>query len=82
MARILNGTVVSAKNNKTIVVRVDRRTQHPIYSKAYIVSKKYHAHDEKNEAELGDSVAIVECPPKSRLKRWNLKEVTKKAGLA
>ena len=79
MARTLHGTVVSAKNNKTIVVSVDRRMQHPIYSKSYVVTKKYHAHDEKNEAQEGDSVSISECPPKSRLKRWELKEVTKKA---
>ena len=78
MARVLQGIVVSAKNNKTIVVRVDRRSRHPIYSKTFIVSKKYHTHDEKNQANEGDEVTISEIPPKSRLKRWELKEVVKK----
>jgi small subunit ribosomal protein S17 len=69
------GIVVSNKMNKTIVVRVDRRTRHPIYGKVMNLSKKYYAHDEKNEAKPGDTVRIVESRPLSRLKRWALVKV-------
>ncbi len=66
------GIVVSDKMEKTIVVRVDRRTRHPIYGKVMNLSKKYYAHDEKNEAKAGDRVRIIESRPLSRLKRWAL----------
>ena len=69
------GIVVSDKMDKTIVVRVDRRTRHPIYGKVMNLSKKYYAHDEKNEAKAGDTVRIVESRPLSRLKRWTLAKV-------
>jgi small subunit ribosomal protein S17 len=69
------GVVVSDKMVKTIVVRVDRRTRHPIYGKIITLSKKYYAHDEKKEARVGDRVRIVESRPLSRLKRWRLLEV-------
>ena len=69
------GVVVSCKMEKTIVVRVDRRTRHPLYGKVVNLSKKYYAHDEKDEAKTGDTVRIEESRPMSRLKRWKLTEV-------
>ncbi len=68
--RILQGVVVSDKNDKTVVVEVERRFTHPLFKKTVRRTKKYHAHDEKNEAKVGDRVWIEECPPMSRLKRW------------
>lgn len=73
------GTVVSDKSAKTIVVNVTRRIRHPVYGKEITVSRKYHAHDEKSEAKLGDTVRIEECRPMSRLKRWRLVEVVARA---
>ncbi|MBN1676486.1 MAG: 30S ribosomal protein S17 [Kiritimatiellae bacterium] len=69
------GVVVSDAMDKTIVVRVERKEQHPLYGKERRLAKKYHAHDEKNEARLGDRVRIAETRPLSRLKRWRLKEI-------
>ncbi len=69
------GTVVSDCQDKTIVVQVNRRTPHPMYKKVVKVSKKYHAHDEKNEAKKGDFVRIVETRPLSKLKCWRLLEI-------
>jgi small subunit ribosomal protein S17 len=69
------GTVVSGKNDKTIVVKVERASRHPIYRKVIRRTKKYHAHDEANTATVGDLVRIEECRPMSRLKRWRLVEV-------
>jgi small subunit ribosomal protein S17 len=69
------GFVVSDKMDKTIVVRVDRRTRHPVYGKVIKVSKKFYAHDEEQKAKVGDFVRIVESRPMSRLKRWRLSEV-------
>lgn len=77
--RVLNGIVTSDKADKTITVTVKRRVSHPIYSKNYTVSKKYHAHDEKNEANMGDTVEIIESGPISKKKRWMLKSVVEKA---
>jgi len=68
--RILQGTVVSDANDKTIVVRVERRFTHPLLKKVVRRSKKYHAHDESNVAKIGDSVSIQECAPISKNKRW------------
>lgn len=68
----LKGTVVSAKADQTLVVRVERRFKHPIYSKFVTKSKKYHAHDAENKAQLGDTVTIIESRPYSKLKRWEL----------
>lgn len=68
--RILQGVVVSDKNNKTVVVEVERRFTHPLFKKTVRRTKKYHAHDESNEAKIGDRVWIEECSPMSRLKRW------------
>ena len=70
--RILQGGVVSDANDKTIVVRVERRFTHPLYKKTVRRSKKYHAHDEANAAKLGDKVRIQECPPISKNKCWTL----------
>jgi small subunit ribosomal protein S17 len=75
------GVVVSDAAQKTIVVRVVRRAPHPRYGKLVKYSKKYHAHDEQNEARVGDRVRIVECRPCSRLKRWRLVEVLERPGL-
>tara|TARA_Y100000385_G_scaffold217159_1_gene226218 strand:+ start:369 stop:617 length:249 start_codon:yes stop_codon:yes gene_type:complete len=70
--RTLKGTVVSDKTNQTIVVKVERRFKHPIYSKFVTTSKKYHAHDDKNTAKTGDVVTIIESRPHSKLKKWEL----------
>jgi small subunit ribosomal protein S17 len=68
--RVLTGTVVSDKGDKTIVVRVERRVKHPLYGKIIRLSKKYHAHDEDNAFHEGEQVRIEECAPKSKLKSW------------
>ncbi|AVX04394.1 30S ribosomal protein S17 [Maritalea myrionectae] len=68
--RILQGTVVSDKNEKTVVVRVERRFTHPLLKKTVRRSKKYQAHDEANAAKIGDIVQIQECAPVSKNKRW------------
>lgn len=68
--RILQGVVVSDKNDKTIVVQVERRYTHPLFKKTVRRTKKYHAHDEKNEFKIGDQVSIQECAPVSKNKRW------------
>lgn len=70
--RILQGTVVSDKGNKTIVVKVDRRVKHPLYKKIITRSKRYLAHDEGNAAKTGDFVKIRECRPISKTKSWEL----------
>ncbi len=70
--RVLQGVVVSDKVDKTIVVKVERRYKHPLYGKYIRASKKYHAHDEDNACKAGETVRIVECRPRSRLKRWEL----------
>lgn len=70
--RILQGTVVSDKNDKTVVVEVERRYTHPLYKKVVRRSKKYHAHDEANVAKVGDRVRIQETAPISKNKRWTL----------
>ena len=70
--RVLQGVVVSDKNDKTIVVKVERRLLHPVFKKTVRLSKKYHAHDEKNEAKIGEVVRIEETRPLSKLKRWSL----------
>ena len=68
--RTLQGVVVSDKQDKTVVVRVDRRFTHPIYKKTIRRSKNYHAHDENNQFKAGDMVRIEESKPLSKLKRW------------
>ena len=71
--RVLQGTVVSDTNEKTVVVRVDRAFTHPVMKKTVRRSKKYHAHDELNAAKVGDIVWIEESAPISKNKRWVLK---------
>ena len=70
--RVLTGTVVSDKTNKTVVVRVERRVKHPLYGKIIKLSKKYHAHDEGNAFHIGEQVRIQECAPLSKLKSWTV----------
>jgi small subunit ribosomal protein S17 len=77
--KVRQGVVVSDVQDKTIVVRVDRRTTHPLYGKSMRVSKKYHVHDETNDAGVGDTVRIVETRPLSKLKRWRLQSIVERA---
>jgi small subunit ribosomal protein S17 len=70
--RVLTGTVVSDKGEKTVVVRVERRVKHPLYGKIIKLSKKYHAHDAANEFRMGEIVRIEECAPISKLKTWKV----------
>jgi small subunit ribosomal protein S17 len=70
--RVLTGTVVSDKAEKTVVVRVERRVKHPLYGKIIKLSKKYHAHDAANEFHVGEIVRIEECAPVSKLKTWKV----------
>lgn len=70
--RILQGTVVSDKGAKTIVVSVERTFKHPVLQKTLKRSKRFHAHDEANNFKVGDLVQIQECAPKSKLKRWEV----------
>ena len=70
--RVLTGTVVSDKADKTVVVRVERRVKHPLYGKIIKLSKKYHAHDEGNAFKAGEQVRIQECAPMSKLKTWEV----------
>jgi small subunit ribosomal protein S17 len=81
MARTIIGTVSSNKTDKTIVVTVITRKTHPLYRKQYSVSSKYMAHDEKNEAQVGDKVAIVETRPLSARKRYTLDRIIEKPKL-
>lgn len=76
------GTVVSDRNDKTIVVEIERAARHRIYRKVIRRTKKYHVHDEQNAATLGDLVRIEECRPISRLKRWQLMEVLTERAVA
>ena len=70
--RVLQGIVVSDANDKTVTVRVTRRVSHPIYKKTIERSKKYAAHDEKNQFKVGDKVQIIESAPISKSKRWKV----------
>jgi small subunit ribosomal protein S17 len=70
--RILEGLVVSDKGDKTIVVKVERTILHPVMKKIVRTSKRYHAHDEANTYKSGERARIVECAPKSKLKRWEV----------
>jgi small subunit ribosomal protein S17 len=75
------GEVVSTKMAKTIVVSVSRRVPHPLYKRIVTKRKKFYAHDEEGVAKTGDVVRIIECRPLSKLKRWRLGEVVRKAAL-
>ncbi len=73
------GVVSSNKDDKTITVAVKYKEKHPIYGKFVNKTKKYHAHDEKNECNVGDTVRLVETRPLSKTKRWRLVEIIEKA---
>ena len=80
--RTLIGRVVSDKMDKTVTVLVERRVNHPKYGKVIQLSKKYHAHNENNEAQAGDLVQIEECRPLSRTKAWRVSKLLEKAVIA
>ncbi len=77
--KVFAGIVVSTKMNKTIVVEVERKYLHPLYKKQVISHKKYHVHDEKQEAKVGDTVRIIETRPISKTKFYRLQKITVKA---
>jgi len=77
----LIGHVVSNRMHKTIVVKVIRKKSHPLYLRVISKAKKFYAHDEKNEAHIGDVVRLEETRPLSKLKRWRLKEIVRKTAL-
>ena len=72
--KILSGTVVSDKANKTITVVVERKYAHPLFKKVIKVKKKYNVHDEKNKFKTGDKVSIIECKPFSKNKKFQVME--------
>ena len=77
--KVVQGVVVSDKMDKTIVVEIMMRKLHPLYKKYVTRSKKVKAHDEKNDAHIGDTVRVEECRPMSRDKRWRLIEIVERA---
>ena len=77
--KVRQGVVVSDVNDKTIVVQIKERKAHPIYKKMMTTTKKFHAHDENNEAHIGDTVRIMETRPLSKMKRWRLLDIVEKA---
>ncbi len=77
---IRSGIVVSNKADKTVVVKVERKYQHPLYNRTVKQSKKLMAHDETNACQIGDVVQIVESRPLSKRKRWMVLEIVQKAG--
>lgn len=81
MAKQLTGTVSSDKADKTIVISVRTRKTHPLYKKQYTVNTKFMAHDEKNEARVGDLVVIVETKPLSARKRFKLDKIIERSGV-
>ena len=80
--RVLTGTVVSDKGQKTVVVLVERKVKHPLYGKIIRLSKKYHAHDEDNVFKAGETVRIEECAPLSKLKSWRVLDKVAEADAA
>ena len=77
--KVRQGVVVSNVNDKTIVVEIKERKPHPVYGKMITSTKKFHAHDENNEAGVGDTVQIMETRPLSKMKRWRLLKIVEKA---
>ena len=75
------GIVISTKMQKTIVIKVENRYPHPLYSKTLIKTKKYLAHDESEKCSIGDQVLVEECRPLSKRKRWKLVEILSKSSL-
>jgi len=80
--RVLTGTIVSDKGDKTVVVLVERKVKHPLYGKIIRLSKKYHAHDEANVFKAGEIVRIEECAPISKLKSWRVLDKVAEADAA
>ncbi|HJP40800.1 MAG TPA: 30S ribosomal protein S17 [Dehalococcoidia bacterium] len=80
--RVIRGTVVSDKMDKTVVVSVERRTTHPLYRKVVRVTKRYKAHDDSNTCRMGDVVDIIESAPVSRDKRWRVIDVLSRGDVA
>lgn len=79
LTRTLVGTVTSDKMDKTVTVLVERKVKHPVYGKYVVTSKKYHAHDEKNECGVGDKVEIAEGRPISKTVSWSVTRIVEKA---
>lgn len=77
--KVREGLVVSDKMDKTIVVEVERRVRHPLYVRIVRRTKRYHVHDEHNQARIGDQVRIMETRPLSKRKRWRLVEILQRA---
>ncbi len=77
--KVRTGTVTSDKMDKTIIVRIDRTMRHPVYQKVFRTSSKVYAHDEKNNARIGDVVQVMETRPLSATKRWRLVEIVTRA---
>lgn len=77
--KVVTGTVVSISGDKSITVKIDYRKRHPKYGKMMTISKKLHAHDEKNECGVGDRVTVMETRPLSKTKRWRLVEIVERA---
>jgi small subunit ribosomal protein S17 len=82
LEKLQTGVVVSTKMDKTVVVRIDRSKRHRLYQKTLRVTRRYKAHDEKNECNLGDVVKIAETRPLSREKRWRVVEIVQKGDVA
>jgi small subunit ribosomal protein S17 len=80
MSKILTGIVTSDKVDKTIVITVSERKTHPLYKKQYSVKSKFMAHDDKNQAKVGDLVSIIETRPMSARKRFNLEKILERGG--
>ncbi|MBQ9001713.1 MAG: 30S ribosomal protein S17 [Eggerthellaceae bacterium] len=79
LGKVRQGVVVRDVTDKTIVVQIHERKAHPIYKKMMSSTKKFHAHDENNEAHIGDTVRIMETRPYSKMKRWRLLEIVERA---
>jgi len=77
--RIQDGTVISDKMDKTVVILVERRTQHPLYKRTVKRSQKFMAHDEENTCRVGDKVEIIESRPHSKTKKWRVRRVLERA---
>ena len=77
--KVRTGVVVSDRMDKTVIVRVERQTRHPLYGKTIRLSSKLAAHDEANEARVGDRVRVMETRPLSRTKRWRVVEIVERA---
>ena len=75
------GIVISNKMQKTVVVKVESRYSHPIYSKTMIKTKKYLAHDEMSQCNIGDTVLVTECRPLSKKKRWSISKIVSRSSL-